>query len=256
MAPASISAVLVTRDEERNIGRALASVAWADEVVVLDCGSADRTAEICRGAGARFEERPWRGFVDQKNAAAEAARCDWVLSLDADEEVTPGLRAEIESILEAPGEAVGFRMPRRNHYLGRWIRRCGWYPDCKLRLWRRGRGRWVGGRVHERVEVDGPVGRTRAALNHFSYDSIGDHIRRIDTYSELSARDKLDAGVRASFLRMLLVPPLQFLRLYLLRGGLLDGLPGLVVSAMGAWYAFLKQARLWELQRERERLGG
>jgi len=256
MAPASISAVLVTRDEERNIGRALASVGWADEVVILDCGSADRTAEICRRAGARFEVRPWLGFVDQKNAAAGAARCDWVLSLDADEEVTPGLRGEIESILEEPGEAVGFRLPRRNHYLGRWIRRCGWYPDYQLRLWRRGRGRWVGGRVHERVEVDGPVGRTRAALNHFSYDSIGEHIRRLETYSELSARDKHDAGVRANALKLLLAAPWQFFRIYVLRGGFLDGLPGLVVSAMDAWYAFLKQARLWELQRERKRRGG
>ena len=256
MAPASISAVLVTRDEERNIGRALASVDWADEVVVLDCGSADRTADICRRAGARFEVLPWQGFVDQKNAVAGMACCDWILSLDADEEVTPQLRDEIELIIENPGDAIGFRVPRRNHYLGRWIRHCGWYPDYQLRLWRRDRGRWVGGRVHERVEVDGKVGRTRAALNHFTYDSIGDHIRRIDTYSELSARDKLEAGARASFLKMLLAPPWQFFRLYLLRGGLLDGLPGLVVSAMGAWYTFLKQARLWELQHERERRDG
>lgn len=242
-----ISAVIITKNEEKNIGRALASVAWTDEVLVLDCGSSDRTVELALKSGAIVETDDWKGYVANKNAAAEPASGDWILSIDADEEITPELRTEIEIILEDPGGAAGYRIPRKNHYLGHWIRRCGWYPDYQLRLWRRGAGRWVGGRVHERVEVNGPVGRTRAPINHYSYSSIAEHIDRMNTYAGLAARDKFEAGKKAGVFRLLLAAPAQFIRLYFLRGGILDGIPGLLVSALGGYYAFLKQARLWEL---------
>lgn len=250
MVRARLSAVIIAKDEERNIARALASVAWAGEVVaVVDAESSDRTEALALGAGARVEVRPWRGYVATKNEAAALAAGDWILSIDADEEVTPELRGEIEAIVSSDeGAADGYRFPRRNHYWGRWIRHCGWYPDLQLRLWRRGRGRWVGGRVHERVEVQGRIGRTRAALNHFTYDSIGRHLRTMERYSDLSARDRFEAGRRTNALLLALTPPWQFFRSYILRGGILDGTPGLVVSALAAYYAFLKHARLWELQ--------
>lgn len=243
-----ISAVVITKNEERSIGRALASVAWADDVVVLDSGSSDSTVEVARRAGARVEASEWRGYVAAKNAAAELATGEWILSLDADEEVTPELRDEVSAILSHPGGAVGYKVPRRNFFWGRWIRHCGWHPDYQLRLWRRGKGRWVGGRVHERVEVDGGVGRTKAPLNHYTYSSISEYLQRMDRYAGLSAMDKYEAGKRTGFLRLLFSAPGQFIRLYFFRGGFLDGIPGLIVSALGAYYTFLKRAKLWELQ--------
>ena len=253
MAGETISAVLITKNEEANIERALRSVSFADEVIVLDGESSDRTAGICREAGARVEVKEWSGFVAQKNAAAQLATCDWILSIDADEQVTPEMQAEVERAVASPGGCIGFFVPRKNHYLGRWIKHCGWYPDFQLRLWRRGRGSWVGGRVHERVEVDGPTGRLKAALNHFSYTSIAGHLERINRYSELIAMDKLDRGEKAGLLGLMFAAPWHFFRLYILRGGILDGLHGLVVSAMGAHYAFLKKAKLWELRRRGNR---
>jgi (heptosyl)LPS beta-1,4-glucosyltransferase len=245
-----ISAVLITENEERNIGRALASVEWADEIVVLDSGSSDSTVEIARGAGARVVTAAWQGYVAAKNSAAALAGGEWILSIDADEEVTPELRDEIESVVERPSGPAGYRVPRRNFYWGRRIRHCGWYPDYQLRLWRRGKGRWVGGRVHERVEVDGVIGRTKAPLNHYTYSSISEHIRRMDRYAGLSAMDRFEAGKRTGFLRLLFAAPWQFCRLYFFRWGFLDGIPGLIVSALGAHYAFLKHAKLWELQQK------
>ena len=249
MAGGTISAVIITKDEEDRVPRALASLGFADEVIVLDTGSSDRTVEVCRETGARVEQAEWRGYVEAKNAAAGLASSDWVLSLDADEEVTPELRAELERIAAGDGEAVGYYIPRRNHYLGRWVRRCGWYPDYQLRFWRRGLGSWTGGRVHESVKVDGPTARARGALNHFTYESTEEHLLRMNRYAELSALDKHERGEKAGFLGLMFAAPWQFFRLYFLRGGLLDGVTGLVVSAMGAHYAFLKKLKLWEMQR-------
>jgi glycosyltransferase involved in cell wall biosynthesis len=239
--------VIIARDEERVIGGALDSVAWADEVIVLDSGSADGTVAVCRDRGVRVAEQPWRGFVETKNAVAELATGDWLLSIDADEVVTPALRDEIRAIVDSRDSCDGYRVPRRNHYLGRWIRHCGWYPDYQVRLWRRGRGRWTGGRVHESVSIEGRVGTIRSAIDHASYDSLDDHLQRMRTYATLQARDRFAAGKRAGFLSLALAAPMQFLRLYFLRLGFLDGVHGLIVSSMGAQYAFLKKAKLWEL---------
>lgn len=243
-----ISAVIIARDEEPNIGRALESLKWADEIIVLDTGSEDRTVEICRDSGARVEETTWSGYVEAKNQVAGMASCDWVLSLDADEEITPQLTQEIKEIVNGSKENAGYRIPRNNHYLGKRIRYCGWYPDLQLRLWKRGKGKWVGGRVHERVEVEGQVGETSSAMNHYTYGSIKEHIGTMEKYAGLQARDKFEAGKRTSAVSLFFTPPWQFFRLYILRLGFLDGASGLIVSAMGAFYAFLKKARLWELQ--------
>lgn len=244
----SISAVIICRNEEHNIKRVLDSLAWVDEIVVLDGGSTDRTREICREAGARVERGEWRGYVETKNAAMKLACGEWILSLDADEEVTPGLKNEIIKLISGEGAKTGYRIPRRNHYRGRWIRHCGWYPDLQLRLWRNGKGTWTGGRVHESVSVDGPVGRTQAALNHFTYDSISEHLERLNKYSGLVAMDRYEAGKKAGVFGLLFSAPWQFFRLYFLRLGILDGIPGLIVSGLGAYYSFLKIAKLWEMQ--------
>jgi len=243
-----ISAAIIALNEESNILRALESVAWTDEVILVDSGSTDQTIDIARDWGARVIAAGFDGYVEAKNLALKYTSGQWVLSLDADEEVTPELRAEIETIVADEAAADGYRIPRRNHYLGKWMRWCGWYPDYQLRLWKRGTGRWVGGSVHERVDVNGEVGKTKAALNHFTYNSLNDHVARMNRYATLHAQDRFAAGKRATFLHLLLTPLLQFIKLYFLRLGMLGGMRGLMVSGMGSYYAYLKKAKLIELQ--------
>lgn len=253
MSNPSVSAVLIVKNEESNIRRALKSLTWADEIIVLDTGSVDNTVHICREMGVRVDEHEWHGYVDAKNTVSNMASSDWIFSLDADEEVTPELREEILQTVNDSSAKSGYRIPRKNHYLGRWIRYCGWYPDLQLRLWKRGKGCWVGGRVHERVDVDGPVDTMKSAMNHFTYASLAEHIERMNRYAGLYARDNFEAGKRTSALALFLIPPWQFFRLYFLRLGCLDGVHGLLVSALGAYYGLLKKARLWEIQKRAKR---
>jgi (heptosyl)LPS beta-1,4-glucosyltransferase len=243
-----ISTAIITLNEEQNIIRALESVAWTDEVIVIDSGSSDQTVDICQEWGARVIAGKFDGYVRSKNRALRHTKGDWVLSIDADEEVTPELRKEIEQIIADDKAADGYRIPRKNHYLGKWVKHCGWYPDYQLRLWRRDSGQWVGGRVHERVNVNGEVRKTNAALNHFTYHTLEEHIIRMNKYAGLHANDRFDEGKRTSYISLLFAPLFQFIKLYLLRLGVFDGLHGLMVSSMGSYYAFLKKAKLIELQ--------
>jgi glycosyltransferase involved in cell wall biosynthesis len=243
-----LSVCVITRDEAANIEACLRSVAFADEWIVVDSGSTDGTREIARAAGARVIERAWTGYVDQKNFALDQAAGEWVLFLDADERVSDALRAAILAVLDASDAKDGYTMPLLTRYLGRWIRHGGWYPDRKLRLFRRGRGRWVGGDVHERAEVDGSVGALDGDLLHYSYASIADHLVTIDRYTTLSAEQKHRAGARAGPVSLVLRPAAKFAVTYVLRRGFLDGVPGLVVAVTGAFYVFLKYAKLWELR--------
>lgn len=243
----ALSAVLITQDEEAAIQAALDSVAFCDEIVVLDSGSSDRTRQIAEGAGARVLVRtPWPGFVAQRNAAMEAARNDWVLALDADERVTPPLRAEIEALRSRGFDCNGYRIPRVAFYLGRWIRGTDWYPDPQLRLFDRRKGRWAGGLVHESVKVEGRVGRLRGELEHHPYRDISDHMRKIDAYTTLWAQQAFEEGKRAHVLTATGATLWAFLRNYLLRGGALLGGAGLTVSALNTYYTFAKLAKLRE----------
>jgi glycosyltransferase involved in cell wall biosynthesis len=245
-----LSAVLITRDEEHHLPAALESLAFCDEIVVLDSGSTDRTRERAAAHGARVElGTPWPGFVAQRTRATALARHDWVLALDADERVTAGLREEIQSLRRRGFERAGYRMPRVAHYLGRWIRGTDWYPDTQLRLFDRRRGRWTGALVHESVSVEGEVGRLRGELEHHPYRDLGDHLQTIDRYTSLWARQARDAGRRSRPLETLLAPTWAFWRSYLLRGGFRLGWPGFAVSALGAHYTFVKLAKLRELER-------
>jgi len=268
-----ISAVLVTLNEERRIPRTLESLAGvADEIVVVDSGSSDRTREISMQHGARVITHQWEGYARQKNFAAAQARHDWILSLDADEVVSPELAAELREIKrQGPGEAAGFRVPRLAWYRGRWIRHSGWYPDHKLRLYDRRRGRWVGDYVHERVEVAGPpsrIGTLRGDLLHFTRDSLAEHFRTMDRYTTLAAQETFAEGrghandlegqgaprsrwlLSRAVAMTVLGPPWKFFETYLVRQGFRDGFPGVVIAGMAGFYVFWKYAKLCELVRD------
>jgi len=247
-----ISVVLITRNEAARIRRCLDSVRWADEIVVVDQHSRDATAAICREYGARVIQREMAaGFGEQKNFAIAQATRAWILSLDADEEVTPALRRAIEAAVAAPGAYQGFRMPRLTSYLGRFIRHCGWYPSPVLRLVRRGRARFTDALVHEEIVVDGPVGDLREDLLHHSYDSLADHVRKLLVYTAYDARMLRRRGARLGLLRALgwlvLKPPAVFVRKYMLQQGYREGWHGFVLSAMAALVVFVNAVRWAEL---------
>ncbi len=247
----SLSAYIITRDEERNIARAIKSVKWMDEVIVLDSGSADRTVEIAESLNARVCIEPFRGFVDQKNRAMELCRGDWVFNLDADEEVSPELRTSLLGRLDGIRESddVIFLVSRRTWYMGRWIRHCGWYPEYRARLSRRGRARWEGEVLHERLRGAATSERLQGDLLHRPYEDLSAHAEKIIRYAGLWAEREYSKGRRASFGDLMMRPAARFLKMYIARAGFLDSTPGLAVSIMGAWYAFMKYARLYELSR-------
>jgi glycosyltransferase involved in cell wall biosynthesis len=247
----ALTVTIITRNERANVAEALASVRWADERIVVDAESTDDTVAIARAAGARVEVRPWPGYGAQKNYAASIASHDWILSIDADERVTPELAASIRRELATEPRAAGYRVARIVHYLGRWIRSTDFYPDYQLRLYDRRRAAWNERRVHERVEPRGRVGLLRGHLQHYPYRDVSHHLATIDKYTTLAA-EQLDAdGRRAHYGDLLLHPPAAFLRNYLLRLGVRDGLPGLVISGLNAHYVFLKFVKLWDLQQHR-----
>ena len=243
-----LSVTVITKNESADIGAALESVAWADEIVVVDSQSTDDTAAIARRYTERVLVRDWPGYVDQKNFAAASARNDWILSLDADERVTPELAREIQNRLEGTPREAAFRIPRVTWHLGRWVRTTDWYPDYQLRLYDRRSAEWTGRYVHEAVSVRGAIGQLRGELQHFAYRDVADHLETIDRYTTYASRQMNEAGRRASVLQMVGHPPLAFLRNYIARGGIRDGLPGLIISTLNSYYVFLKFAKLWELQ--------
>jgi len=240
-----LSVTVITRNEAADIDAALASVRFADEIVLVDAMSTDDTVAIARQHTDRIVVREWPGYIDQKNYAASLARHDWILSLDADERVTPELAAEIQRLLAGDPRDAAYRIPRVTFHLGRWIRSTDWYPDFQTRLYDRRRARWTGAYVHEAVTVDGSIGRLAGELQHYAYRDIADHLETIDRYTTLAARQMDEAGRRSGWLEMVGHPPLAFLRNYVLRGGFRDGSAGLIVSVMNSYYVFLKFAKLW-----------
>jgi len=244
-----LSVTIIAKNEAAHIADAIDSVAWADEIVVVDSESTDDTAAIAERHQARVIIRPWAGYVAQKNFAASMAAHDWVLSLDADERVTPALAAELRALLATAPAHAAYRMPRVTWHLGRWIRTTDWYPDYQLRLYDRRTAEWTGRYVHEALTVRGGVAELRHELQHVPFRDISDHLETIDRYTTYAARQMQESGRRTGPLELAFHPPLAFLRNYLLRGGVRDGLVGFVVSVMNGYYVFLKFAKLWELQR-------
>jgi glycosyltransferase involved in cell wall biosynthesis len=242
-----LTVTMITRDEAANIAAALESVRWADEIIVVDSESTDRTVDIARRFTDKVIVRPWPGYIAQKNFAAEQASHDWVLSLDADERVSSELAAEIRQILNDVPGATGYRLPRVTNHLGRWIRSTDWYPDYQLRLYDRRHARWAGRHVHESVQAEGVVGQLRGELHHYAYRDIAHHLQTMDRYTTLAARQMYEDGRRATWIDILITPRLTFFRNFILRGGFRDGMAGLVISAMNSYYVGLKFAKLWEL---------
>lgn len=248
MSREKVSVTVITFNEEREIGDCLQSVAWADEIVVVDSGSADRTVEIARKYTDKVVYHEWPGYAAQKNRAIGLATHDWILSVDADERVSPGLREEIQRLLESSPLAAGYRIPRKNFFLGRWIRHGGWYPDHVLRLFRRDSGHFAERKVHESVAVQGEVGLIRAPLEHYTYRSLADYYQRMDRYSTLAAEEMFERGKRAGIVDLLLRPWATFLKMFLLRQGFRDGMEGLLLSRLYSIYTFSKYAKLYKMR--------
>jgi glycosyltransferase involved in cell wall biosynthesis len=247
-----LSATVICKDEVDKIRGCLESVRFCDEVVVVDSGSTDGTLAIARELADRVIETPWPGYVAQQNFATSQARGEWVLSVDADERVTPELADAIREALAGPPRADGFRISRHVHYLGRWIDHSGWYPEPRVRLFRRDRGRWEGRDPHYDIVVPGWLGRLHGEIQHFTYDDMADHIHTMNRFSSILARGFKERGRSFHWYQVLLRPPLEFCKMYVLRRGFLDGPQGFFVAAISAFSIFLKFAKLWEA----ERVGG
>jgi len=246
---APVSVTIITRDEAAHIAAVLRSVSWADEVIVVDSESRDDTVAIARRHATQVVVRPWPGYGAQKNFAAGLASHDWILSIDADERVTPALAENIVRALHSNPTAAAFRIPRVTYHLGRWIRSTDWYPDHQLRLYDRRRARWNTRPVHEALIVDGDVQLLRGELQHLAYRDLSHHLATIDRYTSLAAAVMYEEGRRTRALDLVLHPPLAFFRNYVLRRGFRDGAAGLIVSLLNSYYVMLKFAKLWELQR-------
>lgn len=247
-----LSVIVIARNEAHNLQACLEAVKFADEIIVVDSGSSDGTVQIARDAGARVIETPdWPGFGPQKNRALDAARGVWVLSLDADERVTPELAAEIREVIHRPGPvAEGYEINRRSWYCGSFIDHSGWSPDYVTRLFKRGKGRFSDHIVHERLLVDGKVEKLRSRLLHYSFLDYSQVLSKVDAYSTLSAQQAYARGKRAGVGTALLHGWWAFMRTYFLRRGFLDGARGLTLAisnAEGSYYRYLK---LWLLEQD------
>ncbi|MBM4143214.1 MAG: glycosyltransferase family 2 protein [Lentisphaerae bacterium] len=253
-----ISACITAGNEEPNIRRCLESVAWLDEIVVVDSFSTDRTAEICREYTDLVFRHRWLGYVRQKNLVKDLASHEWVLLIDADEEVSPALREQITREFDGPREpdAAGYRMPRLAFYMGRWIRHGDWYPDVKLRLFRNREAVCAGREPHDTIVVGGPVRDFSAPLFHYSYEDLKAQIDSLNRFSSIGASSWIEDGRRFRRSDLLFRPAWRFFRGYVLRGGFLDGLRGLTIALTSAYAVYMKYAKIWEQTTRREGAGG
>jgi len=251
-----ISAIVVCFNEEDRIEDCLKSLAWCDEIIVVDSYSTDRTPEICRRYTQKFFQREWAGYRDQKAYAHSLAKMEWVLLVDSDERVSGELRQAIAAALAVDQEDfAGYAIPRLVYYLGRWWRRGGWYPDYDVRLFRRDRATWGGTDPHEKIIVDGKIRKLHFPLHHFSYRSIDDHINRINRFTTISSAELKKSGGRWRLSDALLRPAVRFFRSYFLKRGFMEGFAGFYVAVTAAVYVFLKYAKLWELELKEKRDG-
>lgn len=247
---ARLSVMVLTKNEERNIVDCLESVRWADEIVVIDSGSADRTVELARRYTNNVFDVAWQGYGATRNLALKKATGDWVLWLDADERVMPELGEEIRRIMAAdPHDIAGYRVARRAYFLGHWIRHCGWYPSRVVRLFRREKARFTETSVHERLLLEGHAEDAAHDLLHFTDPDLHHYLAKFNKYTSLAADDLLARGRRFRIADVLVRPAFTFVKMYLLRLGVLDGVPGLILCVLSSAYVFTKYAKLWELQR-------
>jgi len=245
-----LSVVIIAQDEADRLPDAIRSASFADEVIVLDSGSTDDTVALARSLGATVIETDWPGHVAQKNRALQHASHDWVLSLDADERLSPRLAASVQAILSTTPAHGAYRVARLNFWEGAPLRHGTWYPDARVRLFRRGLARWAGTDPHDRVETSGTVGRLAGDLHHHPYRSLAEHLQTIDRYTARHAEVALSEGRRAAWWDVALRPILHLVKALLLKRGLLDGVRGICVAGLGATYVLLKWTRLYLAQRD------
>ena len=246
-----LSVITLTLNEEHNIAECLSGVQWADELIVVDSGSTDRTVELAKSFTNHVMNVEWKGYGATRNLALARCTGDWVLWLDADERVTNELSEEIRQLIQTnPKELAGYSIARRAYFLGRWIKHCGWYPARVTRLFRREKGRFTENNVHEHLLVDGIVGELRHDLLHYTDPDLKHYFVKFNRYTSLAADDLHAAGRSFRFYDLLVRPPFQFFKMYVMRLGFLDGLQGFILSVVSSAYVFTKYAKLWELQRK------
>ncbi|MBA4311093.1 MAG: glycosyltransferase family 2 protein [Chlorobiaceae bacterium] len=245
----NLSVIVITHNEEKNIVECLQSVAWAKEIIVVDSQSIDRTVELAKKFTEKIFVKEWMGYADAKNFALDNATSEWVLWLDADERVTEELATEIKSIVsDAATDYAGFEVARRAYFLGKWIKHCGWYPGYVVRLFKRVKVRFDDSRVHEKVNIDGAIGRLKHDLLHYTDDTLYHYLIKFNRYTTLAADDLKQAGKRFSLHDIIIRPPFLFIKMYIVRRGFLDGMHGLILSILSANYVFVKYAKLREAE--------
>lgn len=244
---AKISLVIITKNEAKNIERCIQSVSFADEVIVVDSGSTDSTVDIARKLGAKVFIEEWPGYFLQKKKATSYAKYEWVLSLDADEALSPELHAEIEKLLylSRKDDYDAYSLPRKSFHLGRWICHGGWFPDRQVRLFQKQRAEWQGGEVHEHVHAQ-RMGRLHQPILHWVFEDLSDQVDTNNKYSTLGALDLLKKKKRPSLSKLIVKPIFKFLEVYFVKKGFLDGMPGFIIAVGAAYSMFLKYAKLWE----------
>jgi glycosyltransferase involved in cell wall biosynthesis len=241
-----ISLYVLTANNHRTIERCLKSLSWAEELVVVDSFSQDGTYEICKQYTDKIFQRKWTGHRDQYQYAADLTTRDWIMFVDADEEIPPELAEEIQAELNGRAKDLnGYFVYRRTYYLGRWIRYGGWYPDGEIRLYRRDKGKWEGG-LHAKLVVDGKVGVLKNQYMHYTYGDISDQIQTIDKYSDIAVSDMVNLARPFRWENLLFNPSFRFFKDYFFKLGFLDGIPGFIIAVSTAYYAFVKHAKLWE----------
>ncbi len=246
-----ISASIIVRNEEDNIAALCESLDWADEIVIVDSDSTDHTVEIARRYTDRVFNRPFKGYKDKHQFADEQTTGDWIFWIDADERVTPELRAAIAALRDRDPQTLpaGFRIARQTLYQGRWIAHSGWYPDYQMRLYRKEFSYWGGVAPHETARVNGPIEILAGHLTHYTRRNLSEHHQVLDSYTTLAAEHLFEQGKRAHAIEIFTLPIAAFLRTYLLKQGFRDGMPGLIIAMFTAYSLFLKYAKLWERQR-------
>ena len=243
----TLSVVIITKNEQDNVKKCLESIKWANEVIILDSGSADKTVEICKHYTNQVYSTDWPGFGIQKQRALDLSTGDWVLSIDADEIVSLQLKNEILEKIKSKSNVDAYLIPRLSWYQGKCIRHSGWYPDYVLRLAKRSTARFTPDKVHERLKVSGTVGKLSSDILHYPYRNISHHIQKMNTYSSLSAEQMFAQGRKVNWILVILKPSFAFFRAYILKQGFLDGWPGLSVSISTALSVYLKYVKLKEL---------
>ena len=245
-----LSVFIITHNEEKNIKACLESIKWADEIVVVDNDSNDNTIKICKEYTDRIFQEEWKGYAKQKQSALEKTSTDWVFSLDADERVPHELFLEIKEILAFDYENFyGYQVPRKSFFSEKLIKHGGWYPDYQLRFFKKDKGSFGDEKIHESVRINGPVSYLNSPIEHYTYNSISDFLKRMDTYTSLFAEDRYKKGKKTRWEQLVFRPPFTFFKMFFLQRGMLDGYYGFILAILYSYYTFLKYAKLREMWR-------